>query len=472
MAKYYYDKYTVLETKQYNDNAPYQNSNGGITEPVHLVGWYKSYTFDKATNKYVAGGYLWSSSDIVMPGDVGYKTTVVGRLDKFETRGAGSVGTGTVDSVLTHKLAASNTFIVTDSKKGSLIQPNIVAEDGTYPVNGRHSDGYWYVRGGIANTAPTISLTGPSDNSTLYENDTLTISGTAFDADSDQSVTVYYQINSEPKKVLATNLSKTQIALSKQLTFKAGKFYDGDMLLTGTLAEGVAHKLKVWAVDSENASSFEIERTFYVVPNRAPIIAINAVVPSGVINTDKFTISGTASDQDANSNVKVNYRINGANPIDIYDGNGGSWEFEIALKQLQVGENQILVEVIDNYNAKSSKTIKINKNTVNTPILQSVARYKISPPKGSARGVLVWIQRDEELDLTVELSMTLQGEQENYVLLEADPDHIVPVTDGVVEDEYHYETIEPKDNIILKLTSTRANIHIDNKIYLIMGVVE
>lgn len=68
--------------------------------------------------------------------------------------------------------------------------------------------------------------------------------------------------------------------------------------------------------------------------------------------------------------------------------------------------------------------------------------------------------------------MTLQGEQENYMLLEADPDHIIPVTDGVVEDEYHYETIEPKDNIILKLTSTRANIHVDNKIYLIIGVVE
>ena len=320
------------------------------------------------------------------------------------------------------------------------------------------------------NVAPTVSLTGPGDNSTLYENDTLTIAGTAYDADSDQSVTVYYQINSEQRKVLSTNLSKTQITLSKQLTFKAGKLFDGETVLTNTLAEGVAHKLKIWAVDSENASSVEIERLFYVVPNRAPLLAIDAVVPNGIINTDKFAISGTASDQDANSNVKVNFRINGANPIEIYDGTGGAWEFDVTLSQLQVGENTIIIEVIDNYGAKTSKTVKLKKNEVKTPILQSVARYKVEPPKGSAKGVLIWVQRDEGLDLKAELSMTLKGEQESYEQLTAM--HTAPVYEGVLEDEFYYETLEPKDNIILKLTTSRADVTIDNKIYLIMGVLE
>lgn len=330
-----------------------------------------------------------------------------------------------------------------------------------------------YFKGSFStNQSPTITLISPSNNQTLYENDTINLSGDAYDADKDQSVTVYYQINSEQRKVLATNVSQTQISLSKQLTFKDGKLFDGETALTGTLAEGVAHTLKVWAVDSENGQSATIERTFYVVPNRAPLLAIDAIVPSGIINTDKFKISGTASDQDANSSVKVNYRINAANPIEIYTGTGGAWEFDLSLSQLIVGENTIIIEVIDNYGAKTSKTIKLNKNEVKTPVLQSVARYKISPPKGSARGVLIWVQRDEELDLKVELSMTLVGEQEQYVLLEADPDEIVPVTDGIMEDEYYHETVEPKDNIILKLTTSRPNINIDNKIYLIMGVVE
>jgi len=332
--------------------------------------------------------------------------------------------------------------------------------------------GLYYAGQITTNRKPSITVISPSNNQTLYENDTINISGDAYDSDKDQSVTVYYQINSEQRKVLATNLSQTQITLSKQLTFKGGKLYDGETALTGTLAEGVAHTLKVWAVDSENSQSTTIERTFYVVPNRAPLLAIDAVVPSGIINTDKFKISGTASDQDANSTLTVNYRINSANPIEIYTGTGGAWEFEVSLGQLQVSENLIVVEVIDNYGAKTSKTIKLNKNEVKTPILQSVARYKISPPKGSARGVLIWVQRDEELDLKVELSMTLVGEQEQYVLLEADSDKIVPVTDGIVEDEYYHETVEPMDNIILKLTSSRPNINIDNKVYLIMGVVE
>lgn len=322
------------------------------------------------------------------------------------------------------------------------------------------------------NQKPSITLTSPTNDQTLYENDTINISGDAYDADKDQSVTVFYQINGEQRKVLATNVSQTQITLSKQLTFKGGKLYDGETVLTGMLAAGVAHTLKVWAVDTENGQSATIERTFYVIPNRAPLLSVDAVVPAGVIDSDKFKISGTASDQDANSNIKVNYRINGANPVEVYNGAGGAWEFEVSLAQLVVNENRIIIEVIDNYDAKTSKTIKLNKNELKTPILQSVARYKISPPKGSARGVLIWVQRDEELDLKVELSMTLVGEQEQYVLLEADPDKIVPVTDGIVEDEYYHETVEPKDNIILKLTTTRPNISIDNKVYLIMGVVE
>ncbi|MGN4124836.1 hypothetical protein ACMGD3_07445 [Lysinibacillus sphaericus] len=34
----------------------------------------------------------------------------------------------------------------TSYSKGALIQ-SIQAEDGTYPVDGRHTDGYWYTRG-------------------------------------------------------------------------------------------------------------------------------------------------------------------------------------------------------------------------------------------------------------------------------------------------------------------------------------
>ncbi|WP_369369401.1 sialidase family protein [Lysinibacillus capsici] len=322
------------------------------------------------------------------------------------------------------------------------------------------------------NNAPSIAITSPSNNQTLYENDTINISGDAYDAEKDQSVTVFYQINGEQRKVLAINASQTQITLSKQLLFKDGKLFDGETALTGTLTEGVAHTLKVWAVDSENSQSATIERTFYVVPNRAPLLSVDAVVPAGVVDVDKFKISGTSTDPDANANVKITKKVNANNPVEIYNGPGGAWEFDVSLAELVVGENTIVIEVIDNYGAKTSKTIKLKKNEVKTPVLHAVARYKITPPAGSAKGVLLFVERDEDMDLKVELSMTLAGEQEQYETLTADNTAPMPNTNSIVEDTYYYEATEPKDNIILKLSTTRPDATVNHKIHLISGAVE
>jgi len=347
-----------------------------------------------------------------------------------------------------------------------------ISFDDTPPTIFQTANDIRYIGSYSANNPPSVTLTSPSNNQTLYENDTINISGDAYDADKDQSVTVFYQINGEQRKVLATNISQTQITLSKQLTFKDGKLYDSETVLTGTLAEGVEHKLKVWAVDSENGQSTTVERTFYVIPNRAPVLTVDSVEPAGVVDTDKFIISGAASDVDSNSSVKVTRRINNENPVEIYSGPGGAWEFAVSLSQLQVGENKIVIEVIDNYGAKVSKTIKLKKNEVKTPILHAVARYKIKPPAGSAKGVLLFIERDEDMDLKVELSMTLAGEQEQYETLTADNTAPMPNTNGIVEDTYYYEATEPKDNIILKLSTTRPDVTVNHKIHLISGAVE
>ncbi|WNN74313.1 Ig-like domain-containing protein [Lysinibacillus capsici] len=564
--QYYYSKYTIVETTTYSE-PPF--SWKGDDYSVAFSGLYRSYYWNSQNRTFGLSGGQHGPNVELPAGTEGY-TLFGSEIYRYRSQKAQN-STYSVDSSAS-AANATNAVGNTTYSRGSLVQSNITGGYSTYPANGRHTDGYWYVRGSrvsdtiapptpftspttgkkfkpseaatIAfgasnaanlslyevdfrynttgawtplpynntlsrsltittdktfktlelrvrakntsnvysdyvysepfeiehNVAPTVSLTGPSDNSTLYENDTLTIAGTAYDADSDQSVTVYYQVNSEQRKVLATNLSKTQITLSKQLTFKGGKLFDGEVVLTDALAEGVPHTLKVWAVDNENSQSANIERTFYVVPNRAPLLSVDAIVPSGIINTDKFKISGTASDQDANSSVKVNYRINGANPIEIYDGAGGAWEFDVSLGQLQVGENLIVVEVIDNYNAKTSKTIKLNKNEVKTPILQSVARYKIEPPKGSAKGVLLFVERDEELDLQVELSMTLTGEQEEYVTLS--PVNTAPTNNDTVEDTFEYTVPEEKQNIILKITQSRTDLTFNHKIHLISGAVD
>lgn len=372
---------------------------------------------------------------------------------------------------LTYTVSLSNQSVATATVSGSTLTLT-GKEIGSVWITVNANDGEFTTSQGFAlnvtNTAPTVSISSPSANMTLYENDVFNIAGSASDVNANQSVTIYAQVNLEQRIVLGIGLSNAAIPFNKQLKFKGGKLYDGETAITGSLTDGVPHTLKIWAQDSDIGQSPITERTFYVVPNRPPVLTVDTVQPSGIINIDKFTISGGASDPDGN-NITAAYRINGGNSValEIIDG---KWAFDITLAQLVVGQNTIVVELMDSYDFKVSKTIKLNKNEVKTPVLQSVARYKISPPKGSAKGVLMWIQRDTDLDLNVDLSMTLKGEQESYVPLTAT--HTVPVYEGVVEDEFYYETQEPKDNIILKLTTTRPSVNINNKIYLIMGVLE
>lgn len=318
------------------------------------------------------------------------------------------------------------------------------------------------------NTAPTVILTSPSENVTLYENDTLNITGTASDTDTDQSVTVYYQINSEQRKVLATNLSKTEISLSKKLTFKAGKLYDDETAITSDLTEGVAHILKVWAVDTENASSENVVRTFYVVPNRVPLLTVNPPTTTGNIDKDTFVIDGTFEDQDQNETT-VSYRINGANSIQIATGTSGTFDFNVSLGALNIGENLITVEAVDSYGAKTTQTVKLLKNKVVVPINKSTARYKIAPPTGSASEIIIWVQHNAELTLKISASMTLSGEQESFKPMTLT--NTANLQNGQVEDEFYLASDEAKDSIILQLELEKLDVEANSAITLIMGVL-
>ncbi|UYB50394.1 Ig-like domain-containing protein (plasmid) [Lysinibacillus capsici] len=397
------------------------------------------------------------------------------KKDQVVTLNLANYSSDAENNVLSYTTTSSNPNIATATVSGNMltltgktmgnVTITVTANDGklttsqTFTLN-------------VTNTAPTVSVSSPSANVTLYENDVFNITGSASDVNANQSVTIYAQINLEQRIVLGIGLSNTPISFSKQLKFKGAKLFDGDTVITGNLTDGVPHNLKIWAQDGDGGQSIIVERAFYVVPNRAPLLSVDAVVPAGVVDSDKFKISGTSSDPDANANVKITKKVNANNPVEIYNGPGGPWEFEVSLAELLVGENTIVIEVIDNYGAKTSKTIKLKKNEVKTPILHAVARYKITPPAGSAKGVLLFIVRDEDMDLKIELSMTLAGEQEQYETLTADNTAPMPNTNGIVEDTYYHETTEPKDNIILKISTTRPDATVNHKIHLISGAVE
>lgn len=436
---------------------------------------------------------------------------------------------------------------------GSLVQSGIVAVEGTYPSNGKHTDGYWYVRGSRvsqsiappsaftipaqnvllspkqsltltfgASTAPSIStyevehrynevawtpvgthsntLTRPftvtenktltkvefrvrakntsnvysdyvysesfqiqhnqvptvtlntENNVTLYENDTFKIDGSALDSDVGDILNVYYRINGGLSRAIATGISTgASIPFNEQLTFKAGKLNKGETPITDALAEGPAHRLEVWSEDNQGGKSPVAERTFYVVPNRAPALTVDAFTDkTDMINNDTIKLSGASSDPDGND-VTVKYRVNEQAAVQIHSEVAGPWSFDVSLKSLKDGENIIVVEVTDTHNFKSSKTIKLNKTENLTPLEHSVQRYKIVPPSGSAQGVLLWIQRDADQEVTAEISMTIGTEQEQFIPLPLDS--TAPMGEDV-EDYFKFRADTPAEHIALKLSWT------------------
>lgn len=377
---------------------------------------------------------------------------------------------------LTYTATSSNLAVSTAAISGSTLTLQAVAL-GSTTITVTANDG----KGGtvsttftfnVVNSLPIVSLTSPAANQTLYENDVINITGTAGDADNGNTVTVRYQINGLTVRAIKAFLSTGAAeAFSKQLTFRGGNLYDDDTLIADALKDGEAHLLKVWATDDKGGQSAIVERTFYVVPNRAPRLEVTPPTIEGNIDSDTFTVSGTYADDDENE-VIISYRINGSISKEIARGTDGTFDFTVSFAQLKNGNNTISVEAIDSYGAKTSRTIKMSKNTIATPLLQSTVRYLIQPPKGSAQAVLLWLQRDQDLAVTASLHMGMKGEAEAFTLLE--PTNTAPLRDNaaILEDEFYHEADSAKDHIILQLDMLRSSIESTAAIHLISGVFE
>lgn len=466
MSKYYYSKYTVYSGKPYTKLI---SSSTFSASSTYNRDCYPSISFDANKGILPSGTPVKITSTSKPPNgyyelndinsDGGYDSAY-----KVEDNSSWNQNSDEWTDII-YSIVYTNKTLA----KGTLVQSGIVAEDGTYPTNGKHTDGYWYVRETAVNNAPIVTL-NTADNTTLYENSTYTIDGQVIDTDNGNIVNVKYHLDGGTIRAIATGISNgsTPITFSKQLTFKSGKLFDGDTAITDALTEGTAHQLKVWAEDDQGGKSAEQIRSFYVVPNRAPSLTINTPQPSGTINNDKFTISGTCSDIDGND-VVVTYRINSGLSTEIYRGAGADFTFDVTLGELVVGSNAIVVEVSDTYAFKSAKTIKLAKAEVKAPVLSSIARYKVAPPKGSAKGVIAWIQRQPALAVEASISAVLAGEQEQYVAMVKT--NTAPVSTNIVEDEFTFEASDAKDDITIKLELKRESTTVSDAITLITGVL-
>lgn len=329
------------------------------------------------------------------------------------------------------------------------------------------SDGAYTI---VWNAAPIITNSTAS-GTTLYEGDNFVLDGTAKDTDAGDIVSVKYSVNGGTSRAIASGISDgvSAIAYNRVLTFKSSKIYDGTTAVSAELTSGVAHSVKVWAEDDKGNVSNEIVRTFYVVTNRAPVLNVDVPSTAGSIDSDSVKVTGSINDPDGNDMV-LTYRINSGTAIEIYRGGNNSFEFDVAFGDLVVGMNTVVVEVADTYGFKASKTIKLNKAAIKTEQLVGDARYKVMPPKGSAKGIVLWVQRDPKLVVEAFVSAVQEGEAERFV--SAPKTNTAFVNDELIEDEFIYEAGEAKSAISFKLAFTRPSLDVTDAITLITGVLD
>ena len=138
---YRYDQYSIIKDPYPTDYIWYVSDSGPI-------GVNRDSLYFTLANKQLIYGFgiqTWDLTEL-------YQTYTNIEISNQRSRDGYNDSDGTH-----HDPSAYCALRGTKFTQGALIKTNIVAPDGTYPDNGLFSDGYWYVKKGIANQNPTIT---------------------------------------------------------------------------------------------------------------------------------------------------------------------------------------------------------------------------------------------------------------------------------------------------------------------------
>lgn len=289
----------------------------------------------------------------------------------------------------------------------------------------------------VLNQPPTITLT-EEDGRTLYENDTLQLTGQATDVDANDVVTVKAQVDAGAIRTLVAQVSdgSTPIPYSKQWQFKGGKLYEGTVAVSTDLSESTPHQLKVWAEDGTGNKSAVQTRTFNVILNRPPTVRLDDMQPvKDLIDGESFALTGTVSDPDGN-NVTVSSRLRDGQFQQIYTGSPSTFSFNVKVDDLVDGDNALTILAEDSYGFKAQVTYNLKRTFDGQELDKAVLRYVLNPKQIAMLGAIVWIERQKEADIEVFISMTAEGEPEDFKPMNLE--HTVDLDSKTSEDEFDY----------------------------------
>ncbi|MGG3278961.1 fibronectin type III domain-containing protein [Paenibacillus solani] len=335
---YYWDKYSVKDKKEF------KLEYGKQDILYHREIWaYTNYNFDKETGRWeLLGGTLvlpgMYTMHYIERGGVLNTLNYLGVLfnpDTRENEYAWQYSRNEVKEVSTG-----------EKIKDSLLVENIIDLDGTYPDNGLHTDGYWYVKKATNNRVPILTINREDKIINANTTEDLKITGTVKDSDND-NVRVSATVAGITK---TTTVSASSTAKNWTLQWKKNE-----------LSEGIYSDVSVIADDSKGGVVTSPYNKTILVDKTGPS------APGITTNTAEWT------DKDVQVTIiNGSDNLSGISKTEYRIGNGPWQIYTVPIIISTEGVTSVVARSIDgagNNGAEASGETKIVKSPPTSPLI-------------------------------------------------------------------------------------------------------
>lgn len=316
---------------------------------------------------------------------------------------------------------------------------------------------------GVLNEPPAVTLNTPQSQ-TLFENDNLSIDGTAQDVDKGDVVIVKAKIADSRVINLSTKVSDGKpFDFANTFLIKQGRLWQGNNPITSVL-DGAGYKIEVWAEDDKGGKSKVETRSFSVVANRPPIVKVTKV-PSftNITNSTRLEVAGTITDPDGHD-VTMTVKLND-NPQEEIAVNQGEWNYIFEAASLKEGVNELTIVGRDEYGMSHTKTVRINNTIYKADMshVPSVALFDIPLEGVESDGAVMWLRRKSD-NTQFEARVATAGKKEEDFHEMQKTSHVVGNTP---RDQFAGQTGVKTNNVTVEITSTG-----NHSLLMIQGVVK
>ena len=354
MAKYYYNKYKVITSHSYRETFKYSGYSRGT-----LLKAYPDYTFDE--NK---GIFSIKGKSVDISADETYGTYYIIADDN------GAIGGTSGPQIFKYKSDGIEfngeryyARRIINYSKGDFVS-ELIAEDGTYPNDGRHTDGYWYVKGDLANSPPTIS---GQDQNLGDKNLGFVISYQVDDVDAADNLIVTEKLNGSTIRTIngAPRNENLEIEITNETLF--------------SLPLDSTNTIEIKVDDGQGGIAYR--RYTFRRTNTAPIISGEDEDLGQKI--EPFSIDFTVSDNEGNA-ITVKTYLDGLKKEEYQAEDGATNTFTISQEdwfKLPIGQHSIKFEATDEHGATAIRNYTVEryddkiqftlKNPIETDIMAS-----------------------------------------------------------------------------------------------------